>query len=245
MLARKVSEEYALLLRRLIPGLSALGIDDIVKAIRESPGFEEEIFLRILASLYARRDVDYVVIDTPPTGVAVRVVLLPKLYVFWVNRLIELRERIVSLRYAIAQALGRKVKPSDPVLEKLEEMKNRYTQLWDEIRNSQRTSFIIVATPEPLPVYEARMVVDKFRSEKLNVEAIVANRVLGPRAKSLGLETVEARALRDLEELACSLNQPASIVKIMHVEKPPSRLEDVAQLEDYIEVVRPVCRREG
>jgi arsenite-transporting ATPase len=144
-LAKKVSEEYAVLLRRLIPGLTALGVEDVVKAIRESPGFEEEVFLRILADLYRRRDVDFIVIDTPPTGIAVRVVTLPRIYLFWLDRLIELRERIVSLRYAIARVLGRREKPSDPVLDKLESMRARYGELWETLRSPARTSFVIVA----------------------------------------------------------------------------------------------------
>jgi arsenite-transporting ATPase len=241
-LARKVSEEYAVLLRRLIPGLTALGADNVVKAIRDSPGFEEEVFLRILSTLYQRSNVDYVVIDTPPTGIAVRVVLLPRVYLFWLDRLIELRERIVSIRYAIARVVGREEKPSDPVLEKLEGMRERYSNLNSMIGDPKRTSFIIVATPEPLPVYEARSVVERFSREGLLVEAIVANRVLGEKAAELGVKEVEERSLSELRKIACSVKPPASLVLIKHVEKPPSKLEHVKMLGQYITVEKPSCQ---
>ncbi len=241
VLAKKVSEEYAVLLRRLIPGLTAIGADDVVRAIRESPGFEEEVFLRILTSLYQRDDVDYIIVDTPPTGIAVRVVTLPRIYLFWIDKLIELRERIVSIKYAIARVMGRQEKPSDPVLEKLEGMRERYASVWSQLRDPKRTSFVIVATPEPLPVYEARVVVERFKREGLNVELIVANRVLGARAVELGVEEIEKRALRELEKIACSITPPASLARIMHVDKPPSKLEDVVRLGEYIMVERPSC----
>ena len=104
-LARKVAEEYSLLLRRLMPGLQALGVEDIVETVKEAPGFEE-VFLRILSSLYERHDVDVVIVDMPPTGITLRVVALPRLHLFWVERLRELREKIASIKYATANALG-------------------------------------------------------------------------------------------------------------------------------------------
>jgi len=233
-LAKKVAEEYAVLLRRLAPGLDALGGGDVLRAIREAPGFEEEVFLRVLEGLYQRSDVDLVVVDMPPTGVALRVVALPRLHLFWSQRLREIRERIVSIKYAIANALGRRGELHDPVLSKLEEIEERNRRLHEELTRPERTSFMAVATPEPLPVYEVRVIAEKLRELGTMLEAIVANRVLMERAGSLGLEKVEEEALRRLRELRCSQEPPAGLAVIAHAPRPPSRIEDVEALEDYI-----------
>ncbi len=239
--ARKLSEEYSLLLRRLIPALTAISADDVVKAIRDSPGFEEEVFLRILSELYQRSDMDFVVVDTPPTGIALRVVTLPRVHLFWIRRLKELRERIVSIRYAIANAMGRREEIRDPVLDKLEEMEKRYQELWESIRSTKRTSFVIVATPEPLPIYEARMVFDRIREIGSRVKMLVLNKVLAEKAKIIGVEDVEKRQLSEAEKICCSVKPPAYLAIVRHIEKPPSRLEDVARLDEAISVVEPSC----
>jgi arsenite-transporting ATPase len=242
--AKRVAEEYALLLQRLAPALEALGgMGDVKKAVMEAPGFEEEVFLRVLEDLYRRGDVDVVVIDTPPTGVALRVVALPRLHTFWARRLLRLRERIVSIKYAIANAMGREVEPSDPVLDKLREVIERYSRLHEEITSPARTSFVVVATPEPLPVYEARVVSQRLRELGTGLEMIVANRVLGERAEGLGLRETEEKAIRGLEEIRCSQEPPASLALIAHTRRPPSSLRDVEALGDAIlEVRRGPCR---
>jgi len=236
-LAKKLSEDYSLLLKRLIPSLNALASFDIASAIRESPGFEEEVFLRIMEELYSREGVDAVIVDTPPTGVALRVLRLPDLYGFWLSRLRELRERIIATKYAIARALGKGGDVvNDPVLRKLETLENKYRKLGNELRNPARTSLVIVATPEPLPVHEARKVMEEAVRLRIRVEAIVANRVLGERAGSIGVGEIEADSLREIEEIRCLQYPPPGVVHVMHSLKPPSRLSDVVEMGGLINV---------
>ena len=240
--AKRVAEEYAVLLRRLVPGVEALSGLDLERAVRDAPGFEEEVFLRILQQLYGRRDADLVVVDMPPTGVALRVVALPRLHLFWAQRLREIRERIVSIKYAIANAMGRRAEVDDPVLRKLDEIRERNQRLYDEMRNPARTSFAAVATPEPLPVYEVQVIAEKLMEHGMRLEAIIANRVLGEKAKELGTADIEEESLRRLEETRCRLSPPPGLVLIAHAPRPPSRLEDVKQLGNYILEVRRECR---
>ena len=241
-LAEKAAREYAAMLKRLMPGLTALGSLDVEKMVREAPGFEEEVFLRILYELYRRSDVDAIIVDTPPTGVSLRVLRLPRLYRFWVARLRELRERIVATKYAIARALGRleDLEKRDPVLEKLAELEKRYTWLHGELTDASRTSLVVVATPEPLPVYEAGEVVKAAGELGLRLEALVANRVLGEKARGLGVEAVEEESLGRLQRLRCEARPPAGLALIRHADRPPSSLEDVERLTPLIEpVARP------
>ena len=240
-LAEKVAREYGLMLKRLMPALNALGSLDVEKAVRQAPGFEEEVFLRILYDLYRREDVDAVVIDTPPTGVSLRVLRLPGLYLFWVRQLRELRERIIATKYAIARALGNldDLEKRDPVLEKLAEMRRRYEWLRGQLQDPSRTSLAVVATPEPLPVYEAREVAKASVELGVRLEAVVANRVLGERARELGVEEVERESLRRLEEIRCSVKPPAGMAIIRYADRPTSSLRDVEALTPLIEAKPP------
>ena len=240
--ARRLSAEYASLLQRLMPGLTALGGLDFARVVRESPGFEEEVFLRILQQLYRRTDVDVLIVDTPPTGIALRVLRLPRLYTTWVKILREIRERIVSTKYAIANALGRPPPRSDPVLEKLEELSREYSSLAEEMRSPERTGLVVVAAPEPLPVYEAEQVAKTAEEEGMRLELVVANRVLGEKARLLGSHR-EEELLERLRQLRCRSRPEAGFAAIAQAERPTSSLEDVKALDRYIlEAVRGPCR---
>ncbi len=234
-LAKKVSEEYAGLLRQVTPGLRILGIDDLVNAVRHAPGFEEEIFLRILESLYDRKDVDYVVIDTPPTGITHRIFNLPRLYLFWLDRLYDLRLKIVSLRYTIAKSMGQKAEEHDPVLDKLKSLKERYKKLYEETKDPTRTSVIVVTTPEPLPVYEAKESVRFFTQLGIKVRAVVVNKVLPEDiAERLGTKRLQEENLREALTIECGSCRKLTI---RHHSKTPKSLDEAKELIELSELV--------
>ncbi|MET1127959.1 MAG: ArsA family ATPase [Thermoproteota archaeon] len=238
--AKRVADEYSAILRRIMPGLTALSLDDVVKAVREAPGFEEEVFLRMVSQLYERGDVDAVVVDTPPTGIALRVIALPKLHIFWIRKLAEIRSRIVSIRYAIANAMGRPKDARDPVLDKLRELEARYQGLWEKMR-SPSTRYAVVATPEPLPLYEAEAVFRRLARDGMRPSLLVVNKVLGPKAAALGTAELEQQMIARARMLACSVRPPAILALVRYADKPPSHFSDVAAMDRLIEVQEPSC----
>ena len=233
-LARRAAEEYALLLRQVMPGLQVLNLDGIVRAVRHAPGFEEEVFLRILRDLYRRAwegEYDYVVIDTPPTGVTHRILNLPRLYLLWIGHLYGLRYKIVSLRYTIARLTGADARVDDPVLRRLEELRGEYEDLASKLRDPRHSSAVLVATPEPLPVYETRTSLEVLSSVGLRPRLVVANRVLDwGKARELGVAETQRRALEELAGLRCQCER----VAVWHHRRPPRSLEDARELFDLI-----------
>jgi len=234
-LAKKVSEEYAALLRQVAPGLRILGLDDMVNAVRHAPGFEEEIFLRILESLYERKDLNYVVIDTPPTGITRRIFNLPRLYLFWLERLFDIRSKIVSLRYTIARSLGEKAPESDPVLNKLKTLRDRYSELLSKMRAPNFTSIIIVTTPEPLPVYEAEEMVRFLRELEMPVRALIINKVL-PTDIAKRLATLESQEDNIKKVLNINCGSCRKLM-IRHHSKTPRTLDEARELLDLAELL--------
>ena len=233
-IARRVAEEYAVLLRQVMPGLTVVNLDGVVRAVRHAPGFEEEVFLRILRELTSRlgRGLDYLVVDTPPTGVTHRILNLPRLYMLWLTHLHQLRLKIVSLRYTIAKIMRQDYKPDDPVLRKLESLMGENKRLADLLRDPARASLILVATPEPLPVYETKTSIRVARDLGMRVRLIVVNRVL-PRemAERLGTRTTQLEALREVEALDCG---GCEKLVILHSPEPPRSLEGATRLSSLI-----------
>jgi arsenite-transporting ATPase len=232
-IARQASQ-YSDMLRYLLPSLSVLNIDNVVDVVRYMPGVEEEVFLRVLMESYGNAGYSFVVIDTPPTGVTLRTLCLPALYGVWLDKLIEVRGRIVSLRYAIAKTLGREAEMRDKALSMLLEMKERYARLMSLLKDAARTSYVVVATPEPLPLYELEETID-FLRRRLGTrpKALVLNRLLPPElARSMGVEEQQ----REYVEKLSSLKIP--LVLVSYLGKSTESFEDVKKLEGLVEVVR-------
>jgi len=235
---RKLSEELSESVRSLFPSLRSLNLDDAARVAKFTPGLEEEAYIREVYRLYSLKDFDFVVVDTPPTGVMLRILALPRIYLAWLSALIDLREKIVSLRYTIARALGRSREIRDEVLLKLYELRQRYAELLEDFRNSSRTSFVLIANPEPLPVFEVKSVL-RFLLEELHSEPrlLVLNKV-PPRSVAEQLGSLEALK-KSLEEF-CSIDYPKAYIPL--VPRPPSRLDDVKEL---LKLVKPGCPEEA
>ena len=226
-----VTSKYAELLRELMPSLSVYNLDSVTEVVRYAPGVEEEVFLRALSRVF-RSSYSYVVVDTPPTGVTLRTLTLPNLYLAWLDKLIEVRERIVSLRYVIARTLRREVELRDRALEKLYEMRGEYRQLRDLLASHERTSYVIVATPEPLPMYELResfsFLTQRIRNRP---KLLVLNKVLPDRvAQELGVLEFQRRSLKEL----ASYGVRYAVVE--HLGRPTESLSDIEDLEGRIRV---------
>ncbi|MEM0046760.1 MAG: ArsA family ATPase [Fervidicoccaceae archaeon] len=232
--AKELTSKYSDLLAELFPSLSVLNIEDIVKVMKHAPGVEEEVFLRQLSEMYKKMEFKYIVIDTPPTGISLRTLALPKLYLIWLDKLIEIRERIVSLRYVISKTLGREVKLNDPALEKLYEMKETYREVREALSNPSRTSYVVVTNPESLPMFELREILNFLESElSVQPKLLVMNRVL-PKDIAEKLGTIEEQN-NIIEEFS---SIPIKSIMIPHLGIHPSKLEDIVKLKDSFIVIR-------
>jgi arsenite-transporting ATPase len=232
--AKELTSKYSSLISDLFPSLSVLNLEDITKALKYAPGVEEEVFLNWLSSAYENKNFRFIVIDTPPTGISLRTLMLPKLYLLWLEKLINIRERIVSLRYVIAKTLGREVKVSDPALIKLYEMREKYGRVKEALTDPSRTSFVVVTNPEPLPMYELREVL-KFLGEELSTspKLLVMNKVLPEDiAVRLGAHEEQKAIIEEFTSL------PGRSIMIPYVSNPPSKLEDILRLREAVTVVK-------
>lgn len=236
VLIRKESMDYVNLMQSVMPGLTVVNADDVVKSLKFNPGFEEEVYLRYISGLFGEKEYDYIVVDTPPTGVTYRMLRLPKLYMFWVEQLIRLRKRIINLRYIIARTMGRDIEPRDPVLNKLLELKERYGLLYRNLGDKARTRYVCIMTPEPLPLYETENTIRFLEEMKTRPSMIIVNRLLNrSTADSLGVLRVQEEVLSKIKEDACSRGIP--IVGIMHSPKPPRRLGEALELLERVSII--------
>ena len=234
-LVRQAATEYANTLRSIMPGLTVLNLDDVLKTLHHNPGFEEEAYLRYITSLYQDKDNHYIIVDTPPTGTTYRILRLPQLYIHWTRQLTKLRERIVNLRYVIARTLEQHIEPRDPVLQKLRQLHQKYQQLHQTLTNPKKTRYIIVMTPEPLPLHETRNTIRFLQEMGTQPTAIIVNRLL-PRetAEKLGTHKIQMETINKLKQTIQEHNCECSLYAILHHTQPPRTLEQARTLTKMI-----------
>ncbi|MEM4750274.1 MAG: TRC40/GET3/ArsA family transport-energizing ATPase [Sulfolobales archaeon] len=230
---RELTSKYAEFLRELMPSLTVLNLDNIVNVIKYSPGVEEEILLRKLEDV-VKSEYNFIVVDTPPTGVTLRTLILPSLYLVWLDKLIEIRERIVSLRYVIARTLRKDIDMRDRALLKLYDMREEFRLLDSVLRSEDRTSYVLVAVPEPLPMYELKETYEFLRTNLgVRPKLLVLNKMLpNDLASELGQLEMQQKFLDELKSFG------VSYAAIEHLKKPTENIYDIEILKDKIRVFK-------
>jgi arsenite-transporting ATPase len=127
------------------------------------PGVDE--LFGVLSVFEARDEHDVIVIDTAPTGHALRLLAMPDVVRDWAQALLR-----VLLKY---RAL---VRPGQLAAE-LVDMSRSTRELRLVLRNRQDSRFIVVTRPAEVPGAETSRLLRRLRSLHLAVPAIVANAV--------------------------------------------------------------------
>ena len=86
----------------------AFNLDRYFKVLRHSPGVEEYAALTALDEVLRTADeYDVVVVDTPPTGLTLRIMALPRITITWIDRLRRIRRDILDKRHTVHNISGK------------------------------------------------------------------------------------------------------------------------------------------
>jgi arsenite-transporting ATPase len=157
---------------------------------RVSPGAAESAlfdrFTRILEE--EGKDYDRIVFDTAPTGQTLRLLSLPELMTTWIGGLIKRRKKVGALSQMWKNVAGSEAEDleHDPLLQALEERRDRFREARRILTDPRRTAFVFVVIPERLPIWETEKAVEALSKHDVPVGAIVVNQVLPAPAAGAG-----------------------------------------------------------
>jgi len=137
----------------------AAGTADLMKLA--PPGIDE--LLGMLTVFAARDDYDTIVVDTAPTGHALRLLELPDIARDWVQLLLR-----VLLKYRTL------VRPGQLAAE-LVDLSKSIRELHALLRDASATRFLVVTRAAQLPRLETERLVRRLRQLRLTVPAIIVN----------------------------------------------------------------------
>ena len=136
------------------------------------PGIDEVMGFKIIVDLIEEAKFDKYIVDTAPTGHALRLLTLPELLDDWIKVVAKMRWKY---RYMVTTFSG-KYKP-DEGDDFLFEMKKTVKRIEGLLRDSQRCEFIAVTIPEDMAIKETERLIKSLDQYGMKVRQLVINNV--------------------------------------------------------------------
>ncbi len=145
-----------------------------------APGMEELSSLFQL-NLHAKSgNFDFILIDCAPTGESVRLLTLPDIIDWYVNKLFSVTRTTVGfMRPLMKTSL---LLPSDNVFSSIEKLLKEIAEVKEIVNDSKITSVRIIMNPEKMVLKESQRAFTYFNLYGYNVDAILCNKIL-PQSK--------------------------------------------------------------
>lgn len=197
------------LLQEVYSYLTTINFESYFSILKYSPGVEEYAALTSLEKILEteKDNFDYIVFDTPPTGLTLRILALPRLTVSWIDRLIKIRKEILEKRYTIHKLSGKYnekgtklayTEDEDTVIQKLYSMRDRYQRVQDFIQGPDST-VTVVFNPDYLSLKESQRLLMGIKDLKIPIHTIFHNKIADPKTEIV--EGVEQELLKDYPDL--------------------------------------------
>ena len=165
--------------------LQTINLDNYFSVLKYSPGIEEYALLTsIEETVRSEKDFDYIVFDTPPTGLTLRFFALPWITMTWVDRLIEIRRDILEKRHTIYRIRGilddketilSYDENDDDIIKRLKTLKRNYQAL-STVLQGKDCGIVLVYNPDILSLKESKRLLEGLRELKLPLRLLINNR---------------------------------------------------------------------
>lgn len=185
-LSREYLEQETSVLSTTYSYLKTLNLDTYFSILKYSPGIEEYALLTsIEKTIRDEADFDYIIFDTPPTGLTLRFLALPKVTITWIDRLTQIRRQILEKRYTIHRLRGtldaeetvldyREV--DDDILKRLKKLSDNYHSLDRALRGND-CHVVLVFNPDILSLRESERLVEGLKELGLPLRLLINNKI--------------------------------------------------------------------
>ncbi|MBV9121121.1 MAG: ArsA family ATPase [Chloroflexi bacterium] len=156
------------------------GADEITsEELAVIPGSEELFSLIKLKGHHDEGRYDVIIVDAAPTGETLRLLGLPDVMRWWMNRIFPTVRNLMKYVRPVVQRVTTLPVASDEVFASVESMIDRLNEVRDLISNPEISSVRIVLNYEKMVVKEAQRNLTYLNLFGYNVDCVVANRIMG------------------------------------------------------------------
>jgi arsenite-transporting ATPase len=170
----KFKTEHEFEIRRIVETGTNLDAEDIDSVLGlPIPGMDEVMGFKTMIDLVDEAKFDKYVVDTAPTGHALRLLASPRLLDDWIKVMAKMRWKY---RYMVETFAGR-YNP-DEGDNFLLSMKKTVKKIEDLLRDQSRCEFIAVMIPEDMAILETERLISNLGKYGIKVRQLVINNVL-------------------------------------------------------------------
>ena len=170
----KFKEKYKEEINRIFDTSTYLDQDDIDSIFAlPIPGIDEVMGFKTIVDLIDEANFDKYIVDTAPTGHALRLLTLPTLLDDWIKVLAKMRWKY---RYMV-ETFGGQYRP-DEGDDFLVEMKKTVKRIEGVLRDSKACEFIAVTIPEEMAILETERLVKDLNTYGIKVRQLVVNNTM-------------------------------------------------------------------
>jgi arsenite-transporting ATPase len=166
--------QYEPEIRKMIDTSSYLDSEDVDSMIHlPVPGMDEVMGLKTISDLVSKEEFDKYIIDTAPTGHALRLVMMPETLDNWIKTLAKMRWKYRT----VMQTFSGKYMP-DAADELLLELKKTVKRIEQLLKDHQRCEFVPVVIPADMAIAETGRLIETLVKYGMIVKHLVINNVL-------------------------------------------------------------------
>lgn len=173
------------MMKNLYSYLNVINMDGIFDILKFSPGMEEYSVILALEDIFKHHSkMDFIIFDTPPTGLALRFFALPGLSLLWVEKLLQLRKKILSRRASLKNIIGDKLEESklpssdseDSVFKELVKYEVRLNTLKKHLTSKEHTFISLLLNPDKLSFAEGLKIIKTFEKFTMPINMVIINK---------------------------------------------------------------------
>jgi len=167
-------EEHGEEISRILETGTYLDDEDIAGLLSlPIPGLDEVMGFKELVDLMEKEEYDLYVLDTAPTGHALRLLALPEVLDQWIRILAKIRYKY---QYVVFRLAGKEV--HETVDDFLFTMKRALKKVHALLRDPDRCEFVVVTVPEAMVIAETRRLTKALAAFGIPMKHLIVNRVV-------------------------------------------------------------------
>ncbi len=183
---KKFLKEASLKMKKNYHYLQMINLENMFDVLKHSPGMEEYAMVSALEELIRiwSSQVDYIVIDTPPTGLMLKIFFLPTTTLLWIDKLKKLRKKILNRRSQLVHIKGKQVfgediacdEEEDIVFKELEMEAKSSKELLNIFSNPEVCKKVLVVNYDELSIREGIKIINELATIDISVDLMVCNK---------------------------------------------------------------------
>jgi arsenite/tail-anchored protein-transporting ATPase len=176
---QRLEENWREIQQHAIAVLKWAGLAEVeAEELAVIPGLDELFALADVKSHHDEGPWDVVIVDCAPTGETLRLLSLPDIIQWYMERIFPVERRVMGALRPVARRVTSLPLPDDSVYEAVRRFYNRLDGVRQILTDALVTSVRLVVNPERMVIAEARRTFTYLNLFGYRVDAVIVNRIL-------------------------------------------------------------------